>query len=172
MGQRLGVPADTEGDFGPKGPTIATGGQGYCTGTRGTVYFDGTRLTAPDGQTAIKLSGTVTIPGKPPGSDQALGSFVAVTPGSAGNLPVGTELAWQQPPSGSDAKVVLTAPLRGALDGETDRSLLDRTLARTQKPPKGRQRGGRPPELGRVRRGGCSAPTSPRSAGAWTPSTS
>lgn len=133
----FGVPSDTEGDFGPKKATIATGGQGYCTGTLGTVFPDGARLTAPDGQTEIRLSGSATIPGSPPGAGKGLGSFVAVTPGTAGNLPKGSELAWQSPPSGADAKVILTAALRGALDGETDGSLLQRTYDRMQKPPKG-----------------------------------
>jgi hypothetical protein len=133
----FGVPSDTEGDFGPKGPTIATGGQGYCTGTLGTTFPDGALLTAPDGQTSIKLSDAVSIPGAPPGADKVLGNFIAVTPGPAGNLVAGTELAWESPPSGADSKVILTAPLQGALDAESDTSLLDRTLARMQSPPKG-----------------------------------
>lgn len=133
----FGVPSDTDGNFGPKGPTRATGGQGKCTGTRGTVFLDGALLTAPDGETTIALSGTVAISGTPPGAGSALGSFVAVTPGAAGNLVAGTVLTWESPPSGADSTVTLTAPLRGALDGETDDSLLDRTLARMQQPPKG-----------------------------------
>jgi len=133
----FGVPSDTDGEFGPKGASVASGGQGYCTGTLGTTFPDGALLTAPDGSTTIKLSGAVAISGAPPGAGQILGNFVAVTPGSAGNLPVGTVLTWESPPSGADSTVTLTAPLRGALDGESDPSLLDRTLARTQTPPKG-----------------------------------
>jgi hypothetical protein len=133
----FGVPADTEGDYGPKGPSLATGGQGYCTGTLGTTFPDGALLTAPDGQTSIQLTGAVTIVGNPPGAGQVLGDFVAVTAGSAGNLPTGSVLTWEEPPSGADSTVTLTAPLRGALDGETDDSLLQRTFDRMQQPPKG-----------------------------------
>lgn len=133
----FGVPADTDGDYGPKGPSVATGGQGDCTGTLGTVFADGLLLTAPDGQTSIKLSGAVSIPGTPPGAGSVLGSFVAVTPGSSGNLAAGTVLAWESPPSGADSTVTLKAPLRGALDAESDPSLLGRTRQRMQTPPKG-----------------------------------
>lgn len=133
----FGIPSDADGDFGPKGPTVASGGQGYCTGTLGTSFPDGALLTAPDGATKVKLSGAVAIAGSPPGAGQILGNFVAVTPGSAGNLPSATVLTWESPPSGADSTVTLTAALRGALDGETDESLLDRTLAHTQTPPKG-----------------------------------
>lgn len=133
----FGVPADTDGDFGPKGPTVASGGQGYCTGTLGTTFPDGAILTAPDGSTKIQLTGAVAIAGSPPGAGQVLGNFAAVTRGTAANLPAGTALSWESPPSGADSKVILTAALRGALDGESDPSLLDRTLAHTQTPPKG-----------------------------------
>lgn len=133
----FGVPSDTAGDFGAKGPTLATGGQGLCTGTLGTVFPDGALLTAPDGQTEVALTGAVAIPGAPPGAGSVVGKFIAVTPGTAGNLPVGTVLTWQSPPSGADSTVTLTSPLRGALDGESDSSLLKRTLDRMQRPPKG-----------------------------------
>jgi len=133
----FGVPSDTSGDFGAKGPTLATGGQGLCTGTLGTAFPDGALLTAPDGQTEVALSGAVTIAGAPPGAGSVVGKFIAVTPGSAGNLPVGTVLTWQSPPSGADSTVTLTSPLRGALDGESDAALLQRTLDRMQRPPKG-----------------------------------
>lgn len=133
----FGVPADTLGHFGPKGPQIATGGAGYCTGTNGTVFNNGSLLTAPDGQTQIALSGTVTIAGAPPGTGQVLGRFVAVTPGSAGNLDAGSMLTWESPPSGADGTVTLTSPLAGGLDAESDTNLLGRTLDRMQKPPKG-----------------------------------
>ena len=133
----FGVPSDTAGDFGPKGPTVASGGQGLCTGTLGAVFPDGALLTAPDRETTIALRGAVTIPGSPPGAGSTVGSFVAVTPGSAGNLPAGTVLTWQSPPSQADSTVTLTSPLRGALDGESDMSLLSRTRSRMQAPPKG-----------------------------------
>jgi len=133
----FGVPSDVDGDFGPKEPTRATGGQGLCRGTLGTVFPDGAFLTAPDGQTEVALSGAVAIAGAPPGAGSVAGKFVAVTPGSAGNLPAGTVLTWQSPPSGADSTVTLTSPLRGALDGESDASLLGRTLDRMQRPPKG-----------------------------------
>lgn len=133
----FGVPSDVDGRFGPRGATLASGGQGLCTGTLGTIFPDGARLTAADGSTTIALSGTVTIPGSPPGAGSVPGNFVAVTPGTAGNLAAGTELTWESPPSGADSKVILTSPLRGALDAEGDPSLLGRTRSRMQTPPKG-----------------------------------
>lgn len=133
----FGVPADTFGHFGPKAPSIATGGAGYCTGTNGTVFADGSLLTAPDGRTQIQLSGTATIPGAPPGTGQVLGRFIAVTPGSGGNLDAGSTLTWESPPSGADGTVTLTSQLAGGLDDESDTDLLGRTLDRMQKPPKG-----------------------------------
>jgi uncharacterized phage protein gp47/JayE len=133
----LGLPADTSGSYGRKGPTAAGAGLGLCTGTLGTVFPDETVLTAPDGVTEVQLLGAVRIPGTPPGAGSVLGSFVAITKGKGGNLDAGTVLTWQSPPSGADSTVVLTSPLRGALDGEDDPRLLVRELERLQKPPKG-----------------------------------
>jgi len=60
------------------------------------------------------LSGAIAVAGAPPGAGSVVGKFIAVTPGTAGNLPVGTVLTWQSPPSGADSTVTLTSPLRGA----------------------------------------------------------
>src|SRR5579859_4081990 len=111
MAVAFGIPADANGNFGQKPATAATGGQALCTGTNGTVYPSNALLFAPDGTTVIQLTGGVTIPGVPPGTGSVLGSFAAVTPGTVGNLPVGTVLTWQSPPVGSDPTVQLTSAL-------------------------------------------------------------
>ncbi len=133
----IGIPADTEGTYGSKAATAATGGRGACTGTNATVFPDGALATAADGVTVIALSGAVTIPGTPPGTGAAFGQFIAVTKGSSGNLPAGAVLTWQSPPSGAFSTVTLAQPLAGALDAESGRSLLGRIWDRFRKPPKG-----------------------------------
>jgi uncharacterized phage protein gp47/JayE len=134
--ETLAIPAGGDGRYGRRRATYASGGQGLCTGTLGTTFPDGAFLTAPDG-TEVRLSGTVTIPGLPPGVGSVAGSFVALTGGSAGNLERGTVLTWQSTPTGADDTVTLTAPLSGAVDVEDDTGLLGRTRDRLQRPPKG-----------------------------------
>jgi hypothetical protein len=124
----FGLPSNT-GGYGRNQATVATGGQGPITGTAGIVVPAGLLLTAVDGTTQVKLVSAVTIP--------ATGNFIAVTKGTVGNLPVGTELTWVSPPAGCDLKVTLSAPLTNALDVESNQSLLARLYARLQKPPKG-----------------------------------
>ena len=133
----VGVPADTDGKYGAKGPTVATGGQALLTGTKGTTYLGGIVATAADGLTEVELGGTVAIPGTPPGTGTVTGQFNALTKGSSGNLPAGSVLTWQSAPTGAKGTFELSSPLSGALDGETTPSLLGRTLDRLQKPPKG-----------------------------------
>lgn len=125
------------GSFGPNGATTSSGGIAALVGTLGTTFTDGLLLTAPDGTTVLKLSGTQTVPGTPPGTGSVNGNIVAVTPGTGGNLPAGTVLTWQSPPSGATGTVTLSTGLSGAIDTETDKALLDRVLARWQTPPKG-----------------------------------
>src|SRR3712207_3188480 len=76
----FGVPWNA-GGFGRNQPTLATCGKGFCRGNHGIIFPDGVLLVAEDGKTRVALSGAVTIPGQGPGTDQALGSFVAVVPG-------------------------------------------------------------------------------------------
>lgn len=123
-----GVPSN-QGGYGQDFATPSSGGQGPVTGTAATVVLAGQQLTAPDGVTIIELAGTVVIP--------ATGSFFAVTPGTAGNLPVGTVLTWISPPSGCDPSVTLSSPLTGGEDEETLPHLFDRLRTRWQAPPKG-----------------------------------
>lgn len=131
----LGLP-DGEGGYGRGKATAAANGAAYCTGENATVFPEGATLTASDG-TAVQLVDGQTIPGVPPGSGQVLGSFVAVTKGAVGNLPIGTVLTWDTPPPGADNTVTLTAALTDAEDVESDSSLLARIYDRCQKPPKG-----------------------------------
>lgn len=131
----LGLP-DGEGGYGRKKATAAANGQGYCTGENATVFGAGGTLTATDG-TIVQLVDSVTVPGVPPGSGQVLGSFIAVTKGTAGNLPVGTILTWDSPPAGADNTITLTVALSGGEDEESDADLLTRVYDRLQKPPKG-----------------------------------
>lgn len=125
-----------EGGFGRKQPTPAAGGEGYCTGENATIFGAGLTLTASD-ETIVQLVAEKTIPGSPPGQGQILGSFVAITKGSAGNLPAGTVLTWDTTPAGADNTVTLTTALRDGTDLESDADLLERIYDRQQKPPKG-----------------------------------
>ena len=132
----FGLPSN-KGGYGRNGAVAATGAAGNASGTKGITFSDGLLLTASDGVTTFELQGAVTIPGTPPGTDVALAKFVAVTPGLAGNLSVGSQLRWQSPPAGAAATVTLSSPSGGGLDAETDRALLQRILDRLQQPPKG-----------------------------------
>jgi len=135
--ETFGVPADNDGNYGRKKPTVATGGVGLLTGTNGTTFNAGTVAVAPDGVTLFALQGTVSIPGIPPGTGTVAGEFNATTAGTAGNLDVDTVLTWQSPPSGADSTFALTTATRGAVDSETTASLLERIRERLQQPPKG-----------------------------------
>lgn len=132
----LGLP-DGEGGFGPLKPTTASGGLANITGVNGTVYTDGLTATAEDGATQIELSGTVTIPGSPPGFGSVEGAFIAVTKGTAGNLPAGTVLTWDAAPLNADPSFTLTAGLGDAIDIEDSPSRYTRIKQRLQNPPRG-----------------------------------
>lgn len=123
-----GVPSNL-GGYGRDGATTSSGGTGNVTGTGGTSVLDGQQLVAPDGVTILKLVGSITIP--------TVGTFAAVTPGSAGNLPATTVLTWLTPPTGCDGTVTLSAPLSGGEDLETIDHLFGRLRDRWQSPPKG-----------------------------------
>lgn len=128
-GFAVGIP-NGAGGYGRLGATTASGGIAPCTGGGATIWPDQSLLFAPDGVTVIKLVGQV---GPGPGT----GSFVAVTPGTVGNIGVGSQLTWQSPPSGSDPTVTLSTALGGAIDIETTPQEFTRVQTRMQKPPKG-----------------------------------
>lgn len=130
--------SSNSGGYGRNGAVAATGGAGPVTGINGTVFPNGSVLFASDGVTQFELSGAVTIPGVPPGSGSIAGSFIAITEGTDGNLPLNSVLAWASPPAGADATVTLsTSGLSGGLDVETDAALLARIFDRLRRPPKG-----------------------------------
>lgn len=133
----FGLSSGVAGQYGRKGAIAATGGLANCTGTNGTSFASGLLLTGSDGVTQFQLTGTVTIPGNPPGTGLVQGSFSAVTAGSVGNLAAGQVLTWQNPPAGADSTVTLSTGLSGGLDSETDAALLSRLQQRLQIPPKG-----------------------------------
>ena len=128
---------DGRGGYGPLAPTLATGGVATLTGTKGTVYPSGSVATAEDGTTQIELSGSVTIPGSGTGFGSITGQFIAITPGTDGNLPVGTVCSWDSAPSGADPTFTLTSPLEGGADTEDNPAVFGRIKDRLQTPPRG-----------------------------------
>lgn len=132
----LGLP-DGEGGYGRFLPTVASGGQASITGVKGTIFPDGTTATSADGSVQIELSGAVTIAGTPPGFGSAAAIFVAITPGTGGNLPIGSILTWDSPPAGADSTFTLTAALGGGTSLESDSDVLARITQRLQQPPRG-----------------------------------
>ena len=135
----LGLPngSGIAGQYGPLVPTTASGGAAPLTGTIGTIYTNGLVATGPDGTTQIALSGGVTIPGSGNGSGSIGAVFVAITPGSVGNLPANSVCTWQSPPPGADPTFVLTTGLSGALDNEANSAVFSRVQTRLQVPPRG-----------------------------------
>lgn len=131
----LGLP-DGELGYGRLLPSLAAGGVATLTGQQGTSYPDGAIATAEDGTTQIALSGAVAIPGSS-GLGSISGQFVAVTPGTVGNLTAGTVLTWDSAPSGADATFTLTSPLSGAIDDESNAGVFQRIVQRLQNPPRG-----------------------------------
>jgi uncharacterized phage protein gp47/JayE len=131
-----GLPKNT-GGYGRDAATTSAGGTGQVSGTNGTIFTDGLLLLASDGVTQVKLSGSVTIPGSPPGTGVVLANFVGVTTGVAANLDTGSVLTFVAPPSGAASTVTLINPLTGAKNAESDALLLARLFLRLQQPPKG-----------------------------------
>lgn len=132
----LGLP-NGAGGYGRLVAQKATGGVGTVRGTKGTIFANGLQAFGPDGTTRFALSGSVTIPGTPPGSDSIAGNVIAVTAGAVGNLQAGARLTWISPPAGADASFVLSQPLHGGTDLESAASALARIYDRLQNPPKG-----------------------------------
>lgn len=134
--EELGLP-DGDGGYGKLKPVAATGGEADLTGVKGTIYPLGATATAEDGETQVELTGGVTIPGSAPGFGSVAGSFVAVTAGAAGNLPIGTKLTWDSQPAGADAQFELTTALEGGADTESNAAVFARIVSRLQTPPRG-----------------------------------
>lgn len=132
----LGLP-DGQGGYGRLVATTASGGLGNLTGIKGTAFTTPLTATAPDGKTQISLVSTVTISGSPPGLGSVQGTFVAVLPGSTGNVAAGTTMTWDSPAAGSDPTFVLTGALSNGFDLETNAQVFARILARLQNPPRG-----------------------------------
>lgn len=127
----LGVPSSTPGTYGRRTAQAASGGAATATGSAGVVVATGAQLTDPSGKVVVALSAGFTMG---MGGSQGIGLY-AVTPGSGGNLPVGTVLRWTSPPAGLSSTVTLTTALAGGYDVESYASLAQRILTRLQNPP-------------------------------------
>jgi len=125
------------GTFGPLVPTTASGGGASPTGVGGTVFAQGLIAVGDDGTTQIAVASAATIPGGPGVTGSIAVGFVAVTPGSVGNLPAGTICTWQSTPPGADPSFVLTSPLTNGTDAEDRPSIATRIAQRLQNPPRG-----------------------------------
>lgn len=130
----FGLPSGTPGVYGRRGATVSTGGVGTPSGTAGVVVPLGSQATDPTGQIVVQTLAAVTLNGPP---NTLPVTFVSVTKGAQANLPAGTVLTWVSPPVGLGTTVVLSAPLKGAEDVETDSQLVARILRRIQQPPRG-----------------------------------
>jgi hypothetical protein len=131
----FGLPSGTPGIFGRRGATVSTGGVGTPTVTGAAVLVPlGTQATDPTGQVVVQTTAAVTLNGPP---NTLPVQFVSVTKGATANLPTGTRLTWTTPPVGLSSTVLLSSPLVGAEDSETDAQLVARLLRRIQQPPRG-----------------------------------
>ncbi len=132
----LGLP-NGAGGYGPLVAQPASGGVATLTGVLGTTFADGTLATAPDGTTQVKVSGTVSIPGSPPGTGSVTAKIVAVTAGSVGNFPAGSQFTWNSPPSGADATFTLSTGLSNGTDVESNPAIYARIVSQIQNPRRG-----------------------------------
>lgn len=129
------------GGYGRRGATYAQGATGYLLGDATTSWIGGTQK-ATAGNVTLVLRSTVTVPGIS-GTGQVLGTWDADTTseasaGVAGNLPAGTQLFLQSPPSGSSSTLTLqTGMAIEGQDQESNSSLLTRILNKMQRPPNG-----------------------------------
>ncbi|MFO0578706.1 MAG: baseplate J/gp47 family protein [Polyangia bacterium] len=130
----FGLPSGRPGVYGRRGATVSTGGLGTPSGTAGVLIPAGTQATDPTSQLVVQTVAAVTLNGPP---NTLPVQFVSVTEGAKANLPAGTVLTWIAPPVGLASTVVLSAPLRGAEDAESDSELVARLLRRIQQPPRG-----------------------------------
>lgn len=131
----FGLPSGTPGIYGRRGATVSTGGVSTPTVTAaGVVVPASTQATDPTGQVTVQTVSAVTLTWPLQRRDV---QFVSVTKGAAANLPAGTRLTWVSPPAGLVSSTVLSSPLVGAQDIETDAQLVARILRRIQQPPRG-----------------------------------
>lgn len=131
----FGVPSNRgAGIYGRNAAQTARGGAGTASGSPGTLIPAGYTLADENtGTVLVSLVATVTLDAGGSGSCE----FVALTPGAAGNLAVGTKLRWQTPPGGLSPLVTLTTALVDGYEEESDLELLTRIILRLQNPPRG-----------------------------------
>lgn len=126
----LGLPTNRPGGFGRNGEQAASGGAGVPGGAPGTVVMANTKLVDPTSKVTLEcVSGFIL----PTGAIE----IQAITPGEAGNLPVGTKLTWLSPPAGLAALLTLSTGLSGGYEVESDLDLADRIVRWLQSPPHG-----------------------------------
>jgi uncharacterized phage protein gp47/JayE len=120
---------NSDGSTGRKMATLAVGTIA-ATGQRGVVIADNAELQSGDGL-GFETTATIVL-----GSGPTSVPVRALDPGAAGNLTIGTGMAWVTPQAGVDttARVV---QLAGGADEETDDELRARILRRIQQPPMG-----------------------------------
>lgn len=108
--------------------TTAVGASGsgavQLTGAVATPIPTGMLFLAADGTSFTNTTGGTM------GGSGSVVALSAVEPGSAGNLPVGTELVIQSAPAGIDADAVMLTELTGGTDLETLVSWADRIIER------------------------------------------
>ena len=122
---------NADGSKGRKGATYA----------RGTLQFEGVPgVIVPTGTILVGASrvnyqtltdATIGVDGF--GTSQA----VALTPGTVGNMPDGTALAFVEAGDFSGSTVITLGEMTGGVDTETDDQLRERILFRIQNPPMG-----------------------------------
>lgn len=131
----FGLASGTPGIYGRRGATVSTGGVSVPAVTVAAVVVPaGTQATDPTGQVTVQTVAAVTLNGPP---NSVAVQFVSITKGAAANLPTGTRLTWASPPAGLVSSTVLSAPLVGGQDVESDSALVARILRRIQQPPRG-----------------------------------
>ena len=131
----FGLPSDTAGVYGARGPSLATGGVATPGATLPAVLIPaGTQARDSTQQIVVETVSAVTTDGPP--NTQAI-QLISVTKGAKANLSAGSILTWIAPPVGLTATFTLTTALSGAKDAETDLELLQRLLRRIQNPQRG-----------------------------------
>ncbi len=131
----LGVPSNNPNtSYGRNIALTAAGGAGVPTGVAGTLIAAGSTLVDPTGQVTLTTTDAITL-GGPPNTEILYLS--AVTPGSAGNLPIGTIVTFQPAIPNVTDTFALTVALAGGAEVESTADLTARTLERTQSPPRG-----------------------------------
>ena len=131
----LGVPSNNPNTaYGRNIALTAAGGAGVPLGVMGTLIPAGSTLVDPTGQVTLTTTDAITL-GAAPNTEILYMS--AVTPGSAGNLPIGTIVTFQPAIPNVTDTFALTVALAGGAEVESTADLTARTLERTQSPPRG-----------------------------------